>query len=142
MAKHDEKIKQLLNKIDSENESLGTKPKISWNTNCIFRFDDNKHFNLNTINDPGYLVRALGFLLEKESTQGEAAKRLNVKGYKFDWKGYSINDWEEDFKLKAKIIAWNGKQKKLQALQKKLKDLRSEEARTGDALADIEKMLE
>jgi hypothetical protein len=141
MAKHDDKIKQLLSKIDSEKKSLGSKPKVSWNTNCIFRFDDNKHFNLNTISDPGYLVRALGFLLEKAGTQKEAAKRLGVENYVFDWKGYSLQDWEEDFKLKADIIAYNGKQKKLQALQKKLKDLRSEEAKTGDALSEIEALL-
>ena len=104
MAKHDTKIKQLLNKIETEKKSLGKKPRVSLNTNGLFRFDNNNHFNLNTISDPGYLVRALGFLLEKETTQKEAAKRLGVESYIFDWKGYSIEDWEHDFKLKGQAI--------------------------------------
>jgi len=141
MSKHDDKIKQLLTKIEADKKNLGTKPKVSLNTNGLFRYDNSNHFNLNTISDPGYLVRALGFLLEKETTQMEAAKRLGIDDYVFDWKGYSLKDWEGDFKLRAANIVWNGKQKKLQALQKKLKDLRSEDAKTDDALGEIEKML-
>lgn len=141
MAKHDTKIKQLLSKIEAEKKSLGKRPRAVLNTNGLFRFDNSNHFNLNTVSDVGYLVRALGFLLEKQATQAEAAKRLGVEGYVFDWKGYSLEDWEADFKMRADTIAWNAKQKKLQALQKKLKDLRSEEAKTGDALSEIEGML-
>ena len=141
MSKHDDKIKQLLNKIETDKKSLGKKPRVSLNTNGLFRFDANNHFNLNTVSDPGYLVRALGFLLEKETTQKEAAKRLGVDDYVFDWKGYSLKDWEGDFKMRAASIVWGAKQKKLQALQSKLKGLRSEDAKTGDALGDIEKML-
>lgn len=141
MSKNDDKIKQLLSKIEADKKSLGKKPKVSLNTNGLFRFDNSNHFNLNTVSDSGYLVRALGFLLEKESTQKEAAKRLGVEGYVFDWKGYSLQDWEHDFKLKAEAITYGVKQKKLAALQKKLKDLRSEDAKTDDALGEIEKML-
>ena len=141
MSKHDEKIKLLLSKIDSEKKALGARPKVSWNTNCLFRFDDSRHFNLNTVKDTGYLVRALGFLLEKESSQQEAARRLGVENYVFDWKGYSLQDWEHDFKLKCDTIAWNARQDKLAKLQKQLKELVSDEAKTEMALDEIEKML-
>jgi len=141
MSKHDTKIKELLNKIEVDKKNLGKKPRVSLNTNGLFRYDKTNHFNLNTVSDPRYLVRALGFLLEKETTQKEAAKRLGIDDYVFDWKGYTIKDWEGDFKLRVESIVWDTKQKKLQALQKKLKDLRSEDAKTGDALSDIEGML-
>jgi len=59
MTKHDAKIKQLLSKVDSEKKKLGIKPKISWNTNCLFRYDDHRHFNLNTVKDTNVLVEAL-----------------------------------------------------------------------------------
>ena len=142
MAKNDNKIKQLLNKVDEEEAKLGTKPKMSWNTNCLFRYDgDQQHFNLNTVNNTGYLVRALGFLLEKCAHQKEAANRLGVTDYKFDWKGYSLQDWEHDFKLKAELIAWQTQQNKLNALKKQLKELVSDEAKTEMALDEIEKIL-
>jgi len=141
MSKHDDKIKQLLSKIETDKKNLGKKPKVSLNTNGLFRFDNSNHFNLNTVSDSGYLVRALGFLLEKETTQREAAKRLGVDDYVFDWKGYSLKDWEGDFKLRADSIVWNARQKKLAALQKQLKTLRSEDAKTDEALGEIEKML-
>ncbi len=141
MTKHDEKIKQLLSKVDSEKKKLGTKPKISWNTNCLFRYDDNRHFNLNTVKDTNVLVEALAFLLEKQAMQTEAAKRLGVGCSDFEWRGFSAKDWEEDFRLKAELIAWNVQKNKLADLQKQLKGLVSEEAKTEMALADIEKML-
>lgn len=141
MAKQDEKIKQLLNKIDSEKKKLGTKPKISWNTNCMFRFDENNYFNLNTVKDTKVLVEALAFLLEKQTMQGEAASRLGIECPDFEWKGFSLKDWEEDFKLKTRTTEWNAQQKKLANLQKKLKELVSEEAKTEMALDEIEKML-
>jgi hypothetical protein len=104
-------------------------------------FSDKNSFNINTVSDTDYFVRALGFLLEKHNTQMEAAKRLGIESYKFDWKGYSLQDWEEDFKVRSEAIVWNAKQRSLKALQSKLKDLRSEEAKTGDALDKIEKLL-
>lgn len=141
MAKHDVRIKQLLDKIETEKKGLGPKPKLSWNTNCMFRYDDNKYFNLNTVKDTQVLVDALAFLLEKDAMQQEAAKRLGVETSGLEWKGFSLKDWEKDFELKARAIEYAAKQKKLVDLQKKLKDLRSEEAKTGDALDDIESLL-
>jgi len=142
MSKQDDKIKQLLSKIETDKETLGKKPKVSLNTNGLFRFDSNNYFNLNTVvSDPRHLVEALAFLLEKENNHKEAAKRLGVDDYVFEWYGYSLKDWEEDLKLRADTIIWNVKQKKLQSLQKKLKNLRSEDAKTDDALSEIEDLL-
>ena len=141
MPKQDGKIKQLLTKIEADKKKLGTKPRLSWNTNCMFRYDDSNRLNLNTVKDTGVLVDALAFLLGKQTARDEAAKRLGVKLQGFEWFGYSLKNWEDDFKLKAQTIEWNLQQKKLVALQKQLKELRSEEAKTDEALSDIEKML-
>lgn len=141
MSKHDEKIKKLLNKVETEKKKLGTKPKVIWNTNCMFRYNDQQYFNLNTVKDTTVLVEALAFLLEKQATMSEAAKRLGVNLPTLRWKGFPIENWEADFKLKAELIAWGEQQKKLAALQKQLKELVSEEAKTEMALEEIEKML-
>ena len=141
MAKQDGKIKKLLTKIEADKKKLGTKPRLSWNTNCMFRYDDSNRLNLNTVKDTGVLVDALAFLLGKQAARDEAATRLGVKLQSFKWFGYSLKDWEDDFKLKAQTIEWNAQQKKLVALQSQLKELRSEDAKTDEALSDIEKML-
>lgn len=143
MAKLDGKIKQLLDRVNLKKKKLGTKPKISWNTNCMFRYDDNNYFNLNTVKDTKTLVSALAFLLETQTMRKEAAKRLCVEcSDSFDWRGFSLRDWEQDFKLKVELIQWNVRQKDLAGLQKQLKGLVSEEAKTEMALEEIAKMLE
>lgn len=141
MAKHDDRIKALLNKIDSEKKALGSKPKLSWNTNCMFRYDDSRYFNLNTVRDVTVLVAALAFLLEKSARYQEAAEELEVEVPSFEWSGFSLKEWKEDFQLKAQAIRYNAKQKELQNLQQRLKTLVSEEAKTEMALDEIEELL-
>lgn len=140
MSKNDDKIKQLLNKVDVEKKKLGPKIKVSYNTNCIFKYDDRRYFNLNTVTDTNVLVEALAFLLEKEAMYKEAAKRLDVDFNNLEWLGFSLNYWEEDFKLRAKVIKYNEQLDKLGKMQKQLNQLVSEEARTEMALEEIEKM--
>jgi hypothetical protein len=41
--------------------------------------------------------------------------------------GFSIEEWIDDFKLKVAIIKWTVEDKKIKALELKLKDLRSED---------------
>jgi hypothetical protein len=138
---NDDKIKTLLDTIKKQREELGAKPKASWETNGIFKFSGSDHFNLNTVTDPEVLVRALAFLLEKQITTSEAAKRLGVESSGLKWEGYAIGQYEEDFKQRLEIIQWDAKKKLLQKTEKKLKSLVSEEARTEMELKDIEALL-
>jgi len=140
MLKNDNKIKQLLNKVDIEKKKLGPKIKVSYNTNCLFKYDDKNYFNLNIVTDSNVLVEALAFLLEKEAMRKEAAKRLDVEFNNFEWLGFPLHYWEEDFKTRSKIIKYNKQLDKLGRMQKQLNQLVSEEARTEMELEEIEKM--
>lgn len=142
MAKNDDIIKQLMTKVATQKEALGTKPKVSWKTNGVFQFDKTNHLNMNTVNDSGKLVLALAHLLVQNTSTLEAAKMLNVNPPKFDWSGYSIEDWIEDFKMRLSIISWEAKKAQLDATQAKLSQLVSEEARTEMELENIAKSLE
>ena len=51
--------------------------------------------------------------------------------------GFSFNEWVHDLKLRASIIKWDVEKKKLNKLESKLKDLRSDDAKTEDSLSDI-----
>jgi len=139
--KHDEKIKQLLAKVESQKADLGTKPKAVWNTTSIFKFDSTNHLNINTVREHRELVGAMAFLLEKQSKWQEANHRLGTSCYPFEWNGYSVDQWEADFKLRADMITYDQKKKKLDETKAKLNTLVSEEARTEMELEDIEKIL-
>jgi len=141
MSKNDDKIKVLLAKVEEMKSSLGTKPKVSWLTNAVFKYKDGAYFNLNTVKDPSDLVTALSYLLEKESLTNEAAKRLGVESKSFVWDGFSVSEWEKDFKKRVEVIKWDEKKANLDATQKKLNQLMSEDARTGAELENIEKLL-
>jgi len=141
-TKHDDKIKALLSKVESQKAGLGTKPKASWTTNGIFKYhNSNDYFNLNTVKDTQILVNALATLLEKEQLQNLAAERLGVTSNSFVWDGYSVAEWEGDFKRRVEIIEWEKRKAQLDDTKKKLNSLVSEDAKTEMALADIESLL-
>jgi len=137
---NDAKIKELLKKVEDQRKALGTKPKAAWQTNGIFKYDGSKHFNLN-ITKADTLVNALAFLLEKQQTRFKAAQRLGVDSSELEWEGYTIKEYEEDFKLRLSIIQWEDKKKQLQKTEKTLNSLVSEEARTEMELEKIAALL-
>jgi hypothetical protein len=135
-------IKQLMAKVATQKEALGTKPKAFWKTNALFKFNGDTHFNLNTVSDSGKLVVALAHLLAQSDDTVKAAQMLGVAAPKFEWFGYSVEDWVDDFKMRISIIDWEAKKAKLDATQTKLSQLVSEEARTEMELESISKLLD
>jgi hypothetical protein len=141
MAKNDEVIKSLMAKVAEQKEALGSKPKVAWRTNGVFKFSDDKHLNLNVVNNANQLVIALSHILSQDRATNEAAKLLGVSPVKFDWYGYSTEDWTEDFKTRISILQWEANKVKLDMTQAKLATLVSEEARTEMELESISKLL-
>ena len=139
MSKNDNAIKDLLQKVEEQKKSLGTKERVSWITNGVFK-KGGDFFNINTVNDPLVLVEALGFLIVQLEGFDKARFALGVSG-DFKWDGYTYNDWQEDFKTRIKIIEYDKKKKVLDATKAKLNSLVSEEARTEMELDDIKKIL-
>jgi len=141
MSKNDEKIKALLAAVEKQKEAMGKRPKVSFETNGLFKFPDGNHFNLNTVSDTDQLIKALTILISYEDSRTKAAEILGINGADAVWNGFSVKDWEKDFIQQAKVIAWRKQKTKLDALNKKLGELMSEDARTASELADIEKLL-
>jgi hypothetical protein len=141
MAKNDELIKQLMAKVAEQKTALGTKPKVSWKTNGVYKFDGRDYFNINTVSNPEQLVMALAHMLNNHKSCQEAAERLGVDIQESVYSGYKISEWEEDFKLRISILKWEEKKKNLEETEKKLAGLVSEEARTEMELEKISKSL-
>jgi hypothetical protein len=140
MSKNDVAIKELLKKVEEQKESLGSKERVTWLTNGIFKKDGTSHLNINTVTDGLVLATALGFILNQEASFLQACKELDVKG-EFRWDGYTVEEWKEDFKTRMRVIEYDKKKKLLDATKAKLNMLVSEEARTEMELEDIKKIL-
>jgi hypothetical protein len=141
MAKNDDLIKQLMAKVAEQKAALGAKPKVSWKTNGVFKFDDNKYLNINIV-DAQSLIEAMAYIIRVDGAFKEAAERLGFSSYGgADFNGYTSDEWESDFKLRISILKWEEKKKKLEETERKLAALVSEEARTEMELEKISKLL-
>jgi hypothetical protein len=133
---NDKKIKGLLTAIESKKKGLGTKPKPQWKTNGVLKIGSESGININTINSTDKCVWLVSQLLQEMSFAKEACKFLGLPEQ--DSKHLELfNDALDDLKLRTQIVVWEAEKKKLQGMEAKVKDLRSTDAKTEDALADI-----
>lgn len=141
MSNNDSKIKALLDTIANKKQELGQKPRISYKTNGVFKYENNEFFNINTIVEPQKLVEALSYLLVKQSFNDAAANMLSVSTKVLQWNGYTLDEWAEDFKTRLSVVAWEAKKKELEASELKLKKLVSEDTRTAMEIDEIANLL-
>lgn len=135
-TENDGKIKVLLASIEKKKEEMGVKPKGNWKSNGVLP----GNVNINTLNSLDKCVGIASSLLMERQFLYDACGYLEVD--KDQTRSLSkTDDYLDDLKLKVKIIKWDAEKKKLSAMEKKLKDLRSEDAKTSDELADITKDL-
>ena len=143
MAKFDAKVQKLIEEVKKRRASISKTEKSTWITNGSFRcseYSTEGSFNLQTVTDEIVLAKALAFLIDREGAFKEACKRLDAKG-DFLWLGYSVLDWESDFKTRLAKVRLTSERKKLAAVEKQLESLMSDELKTDIQLAEIEKML-
>lgn len=134
---NDAKITELLKSIETKKSQLGAKPKARWLTNGIIVVDGTTH-NINTINTINKCVEIVASILNKTKNVKEAQELLGV----CETNTFSdLEDTVTDLKLKCSIIKYDLDLSTINKLEKQLKDLRSEDAKTADAISDIEAFL-
>jgi hypothetical protein len=142
MSKNDAVIKDLMAKVESQKKSMGTKPRVVWATNGLFKKSAADFFNVNVVTDYSVLASAMGFLIVQEEAFVKGCRELGLDDtLEYKWDGYTVGDWRGDFKTRAEMIEWDKKNKLLEATKAKLSSLVSEEARTEMELQEIEKLL-
>lgn len=130
---NDAKIKALLQTIETKRDSLGIKPKATWETNGVINGR-----NINTLTSIESCVTLASELMLQKGFYDAACNFLEVDAVSLDLvKG--IDDALKDVKLRVQMIKWDNEKKKLTAAEKQLKDLRSEDLKTEDALSSLEK---
>jgi tRNA(Phe) wybutosine-synthesizing methylase Tyw3 len=100
----------------------------------------NNGININTINSVDRCIEIAAQLIMQKGLHEQACAFLGVK----DTASSNLkllNEYLNDLKLKVKIIQWDFEKKKIQASEQKLKDLRSEDLKTEEALSDISSAL-
>jgi hypothetical protein len=138
---NDQKIKQLLEMVETQKKNLGSKPKISFKTNAILKLS-NESYNLNTLNDIQSIIEIMSKILIIQDYYNKASSILNVNTEPLMVSNFSINDWIHDFKQRIDLIKYNKKSAQLDKTQQQLNSLISEEAKTELELNNIESFLQ
>lgn len=138
----DEIVQKLLGVVAERKAEIAKAEKPTWLTNKSFRYseDSSKSLNLNTVNTTVKLVEALSHLLEKEKSYSEAAKILGSDS-KFNWFGYTVDEWKQDFITRKNQIELKNMKLDLEEKESKLDKLVSKEVREAMELAQLEKEL-
>lgn len=142
MSKADEQVKALFDIVQKKKAEVAKAEKPSWETNCVFHPDPNSSASLNiqALTKAKDLVGILAFLLEKQSAFDEANKQLGTN-VKFDWGGFTVEQWRSDLKTRIDKIDITTKRKELEALEVRLNALVSPEMRHQMELDEIAALL-
>lgn len=137
---NDVKIKEFRVRVDAKRKALGEKPRLTYVTNALLDVDGTK-VNLNTLTNEEQCVAVAGQILVASDIAARANEALDTNVTpKFG--DFTADQWIADLKLRVSLIVWERQKKELAAMDNKLAALRSEDAKTSDAIADIAAQLE
>lgn len=139
-AEIDTKIVSLQQKVAEKKTQIKKAERPSWNTNCLFDCSGIKR-NIQTIGTVREIVVLFSILLQSEDAFITASLRLGVKDKFCDSSGYSVKDWEEDFKTRIAMINLSEERLKLRKLEDMLESLESDDLKRQKLLDKIEQEL-
>lgn len=142
--KNDERIKKLLALIDEKKKALGKKPPaIHMQTNGVYRtLDKDCTYTLHVIQDESIIIMVVADLIGLFDNWNKAKVLLETDSdEEFSYCGFSFSEWMADLKSTSKRIAYTRRKRELDILERKLKDLLSEDAKTENVLDELEKEL-
>lgn len=140
----DEQIEQLIKVVLQKKEAIkAANQKYIPKTNLSFSFGDGLrgNFNINTQQDATKLVEALAFLINAEAAHTQACERLGVTVTEFKWLGYTLEEWQSDFKARVDKVQLKANEAELEAIEQSLNKLISKEKREEMELAELTKKL-
>lgn len=132
MSKNDERIMELKSKIEKKREELNKKnSRFNPITNCLIILDK-VTYNINVESSELFLI--------KLNTMAMSAKDLGIDTSKLMISGYSLDDWIKDVKAKLEEQKYKKEKKDLDALERELTALLSDDKQTEleiDRLASL-----
>jgi hypothetical protein len=139
----DQIIDELIEKTQKRKAEIEKAEKPSWQTNCLFGYDNSNvgKTNLRVVSNINEIVSMLAFILQKQNSFVQANNMLGTKE-KFDWLGFSLEEWQSDLRTRIEQITVTAKKKELAEIETQLDGLISKERREELQLAAIMKRLE
>lgn len=132
--KNDERIMQLKQQIDNKRKELAKhNNRFIPITNCLLGLDK-VTYNLH--------VESSELLLIKLNMMAMSAKDLGMDTAKVIISGYSLNDWIEDVKSNLEVQRYKKEKSNLNALEKNLDALLSEDKQTELEIDKLAALLE
>jgi hypothetical protein len=133
--KNDERILVLKKQIEDEKKELGKQPRFCPVTTCMFNYEGNR-VNIHTLTS----VKDINTMLVYFNIYAMSAENLGIDCTEVCLDGFSVSDWMEDLNAKKTVVEYNEKKSQLNALEKKLDKLLSDDKKTEleiDAIADL-----
>ena len=135
MSKNDDRILVLKKQIEDKKKELGKQPRFSPVTTCMFNYNGNR-VNIHTLTS----AKEINAMLVHFNIYSMSAENLGIDCEDVCFDGFSVSDWMEDLSTKKAVVEYNEKKSQLNALEKKLDKLLSDDKKTEleiDAIADL-----
>lgn len=138
MSSNDKQIEEYRVAVEKKRTELGEQPRPSYLTNQLLQLDpnDNKKLNLNLVNNETHCVEVVRQITIQSMAHDKANELLGTS-IPFVIGGYTVEQWVGDVKARLELINWKAEKVKLDAMDKKLAALLSDDAKTANAIADI-----
>lgn len=132
---NDQVIEAYREKVEAKRAALGNRPSVQYTTNALFPMDGRK-LNLNTVGSIDHCIEVARDIAMQTNAQKQANEWLGTDKV-LEIGGYSVEDWISDLKARMAALEWAQGKKELDAADKKLAELLSNEAKTANAISDI-----
>lgn len=144
--KSDELVLQLLAKVKEKKAKIAAVDRPQWVTSCTVGYNPDvvtDRINIQTVTDVNKLVDLFGFILAKEEQSHKARKALGIwDTLAFKWMGFTVAQWEHDFRSRIAKIQINAEKAELDALEKRIDSLITVEQRRELELQALAKELD
>lgn len=138
---NDAKIKEYREKIKAKRAELGEKPRPHYETNGLIVLPDNHKVNINLLSTVEACVDVVQQLLTKANAFNKANELLSTN-IECTFGKYTLYQCVGDIKTRVHMIEWEAGKKTLDAMDRKLAELLSNDAKTEDTINNIAKELD
>jgi len=134
---NDKNIEKYCKSIETKRKQLGSRPKVNYATNALLTVDSTgEKINLNTLGTIEQCVATAGMILSAVDLAERANEALGTNVVP-TFGDHTADEWISDIEQRVRLLEWCETDKQLARMEAKLKALKSEDAKTADAIADI-----
>ena len=136
---NDERIQQMLQKIESQKTKISGIERYSPKTNMTIQTNDGRK-NLNVVSDLNELCKIWAHIRSETVNNKVAAEELGLD-FNDEFQGFSSNLWFDDIKARVNKVRISQERESLKKMETALENLMSNDFKVERELAKLEEML-